>query len=347
MAPDANLFAQDARMSHTATTLSSWIRVLKRVLDQRGLDSAALFAAAGLDPAALDDPHARYPVERTTRLWRLAVEASGDEALGLAVASQVTHTTFHALGFSLIASRTLTEAFERTVRYFRIVTDVSEIEFRPADDRYVFSIRPAGAGDRLPAPEAIDAFISLFVRFCRSLAGRDFTPLEVRLVRAQPEKPDAFAAVLRCPLRFAAPANEIHLPRAAMDMPLETADADLARHNEAILERQLADQDSSVKNKVRALMTEQLPQGEPSAELLARRLNLSLRSLQRKLAAEGTSYEELLSDTRCALALGYIRDPHYSISEVAYLLGFSDTGSFTRAFRRWTGQTPSAWRAQR
>jgi AraC-like DNA-binding protein len=193
----------------------------------------------------------------------------------------------------------------------------------------------------------VDAFISLFVRFCRSLGGREFAPIRVSLSRPRPAKAETFEAVFRCPLEFGAPADEIHLPRAAMDTPLETANADLARHNEEILERQLAQQDNSIKNRARALLTGQLPQGEPSAELLAKSLNLSLRSLQRKLAAEGTSYEDLLSDTRCALALGYIRDPHYSISEVAYLLGFSDTSSFTRAFRRWTGQTPSAYRSGR
>ena len=96
--------------------------------------------------------------------------------------------------------------------------------------------------------------------------------------------------------------------------------------------------------KVRACLEAQLPNGEPSAERIAQSLHLSLRSLQRHLAEEGSSYEQLLSDTRQALALVHMRDPRCSISEIAYLLGFADTSSFSRAFKRWTGQAPSQYR---
>src|SRR3546814_6249068 len=102
-------------MSKT-TVLSSWGRAIRRALDAAGVDSARLFAEAGLDIAALADPDARYPLANTTRLWALAVEETGDPAFGLAVATQVSQTTFHALGYTLIASGTLREADRKSTR---------------------------------------------------------------------------------------------------------------------------------------------------------------------------------------------------------------------------------------
>lgn len=327
----------------SATALTSWSRALRRALDRAGCDSAALFAQAGLDFAALDDPNARYPLERTTRLWRLAVQATGDPCLGLAVASQVTQTTFHALGYSLSASTTLAEAFERIVRYFRLVTDAAELEFHLEDDRYRFVIRPLD--QPRPADEAIDAFASLFVRLCRSVLGREFAPLRVRLQRAAPQS-DCFDKVFRAPLEFGCEQNELWFAQEPFERRLEGANPELARHNDEIVLRHLARFDrDNLRARSRAALIERLPLGEPSAEKLAEALHLSLRSLQRKLAEEGTSYEEILTATRRELALSYLAERRYSISEITYLLGFSDTSSFTRAFKRWTGQSPSQYGA--
>jgi AraC-like DNA-binding protein len=325
----------------SATVLTSWSRALRRALDRAGCNSAALFAQVGLDMAALDDPNARYPLESTTRLWRLAVQATGDPCLGLAVASQVTQTTFHALGYSLSASSTLAEAFERIVRYFRLVTDAAELELRLDGERYRFVIRPVTAPR--PADEAIDAFASLFVRMCRSVLGREFSPLRVRLQRAAPAT-DCFDRVFRAPLEFGCAENELWFAREPFERRLEGANPELARHNDEIALRYLARFDhDNLGARSRAALIERLPLGEPSAERLAEALHLSLRSLQRRLAEEGTSYEKLLTATRRELALSYLAGRRHNISEIAYLLGFSDTSSFTRAFKRWTGQPPSQY----
>ncbi|MDM4770260.1 AraC family transcriptional regulator [Solimonas sp. SE-A11] len=325
------------------TVLSSWGRAIRRALDRAGVDSAALFAEAGLDIAALDDPNARYPLEQTTRLWGLSVQATGDEAFGLSVASQVNATTFHALGYALQASNTLREAFERMVRYFRLVTDAADLEFFPEGEDYCFRIRPAGAV--MPAPESIDAFISIFLRFCRSHLGSGFAPRRVTLRRLAPASAAGYERVLRCPLEFGAAENAIWFPRWPFDQRLEGANPELARHNDEIALRYLAHHDKeNLLARVRAVLTELLPIGVPAAEQVADSLHLSLRSLQRKLAEEGSSYEALLNETRRELAQSYLQDRRYSIGEITFLLGFSDTSSFTRAFRRWNGCSPSQFR---
>ncbi|HSW14322.1 MAG TPA: AraC family transcriptional regulator [Solimonas sp.] len=326
------------------TVLSSWGRAIRRALDRAGLDSAALFAEAGVDLAALDDPNARYPLEQTTRLWGLCVRASGDPAFGLLVASQVTPTTFHALGYALTASTTLREAFERMVRYFRIVTDAVDLELSEQGDDLRFLIRPL-PGPVQPAPESIDAFISLFIRFCRSQLGSNFSPRRISLRRAPPADTSGYARVLRCPLQFAAADNAIWFPRDAFDRRMADANPELARHNDEIVLRYLARHDrENLRARVRAALTTLLPTGVPTAEKVADALHLSLRSLQRKLAEEGSSYETLLNDTRRELALSYLQDRRYSVGEITFLLGFTDASSFTRAFRRWQGCSPTQFR---
>ena len=140
----------------TATTLTSWARAIRKALDAAGVDSAALFAEAGLDITALALPQARYPVARTNRLWQLAVDATGDPAFALTVARQSGMLSFHALGYSLSASATLREAFERLLRYFRVVSDGAELRFHCEGAQCIYEIAPTADG-HAPIPEAVDA----------------------------------------------------------------------------------------------------------------------------------------------------------------------------------------------
>lgn len=333
----------DDRLS--TSTLTSWARAIRKALDAAGVDSARLFDEAGLDLGALADPQARYPVERTNRLWRLAVEATGDPAFGLVVARQAGPLMFHALGYSLVASATLREAFERLLRYFRVVSNGAEISFEreAAHYRCEIVVRP---GDIEPAHESIDAFASVILRMCRGLYRRDYAPLRVSLRRPPPADIAPYERAFRTPdLQFGAATNALWFDAADFEQVLESANPELARHNDEVAARYLARFGrSSVRERLRAALIEQLPSGEPSQDRAAAALHLSARSLQRRLADEGTSYKALLDETRRELAVSYLREGRSSISEITYLLGFSDSSSFTHAFRRWTGVAPSRWR---
>lgn len=331
-------------MLTTATALTSWAKAIKRALEAAGHDGVAFFGQAGLDLRSLDDPDARYPIERTTRLWRLAVQATGDPCFGLKVAQYVAPTTFHALGYALVASPTLKHAFERIVRYYRIVSNAAKLELLARGDEYHFRIVTPPAGPQL-ADEALDAFVAVHVRLCRGLAGAAFAPLRVHLQRPAPADARCFESVLRAPIRFDADTTLLAFDRATFEKPLDGANAELARHNDQVVLKYLARFDrADVRTRVEAALVERLPHGEPSQAKVAAALHLSVRGLQRRLAEEGTTYQELLDATRRELAQSYLRDPAYSIGDVTYLLGFSDTSSFTRAFRRWTGRAPSQYR---
>ncbi|MBD9413287.1 AraC family transcriptional regulator [Pseudomonas sp. PDM16] len=326
------------------STLASWTRALRLQLDALGLDSAALCREAGLDPALTDDANARFPLDATTRLWHLAVAASGDPALGLSTSRHVAPTTFHALGMAVMASSSLREVFERIVRYHQVVSDALALSLHDAGDtcELHFGLAPDTPA---PAPEAIDAFAAIYVRTCRNRLGRDYAPQAVHLRRPAPENPQPWLQVFRAPVHFAANEDMLCFASADLDRPLGDGNPELAAHNEAVLQRRLeALQPDTVARRLRRSLEQCLPNGEPSAESLAHGLHLSLRSLQRHLSDEGSSYEQVLADTRRDLALNHLREADCSISEVAYLLGFSDSSSFSRAFKRWTGQSPSQYR---
>lgn len=333
-------------MHQTGTALCSWVRAIKLALEAGGCDSKALFTEAGLDAQMLDDANARYALRDTNALWSLAVRATGDACFGFRVAHHVTHTTFHALGYAVIASASLKEAFERVTRFGRIASDAAELELRKIGNEYHFAIKPTLSRPTL-ANEAIDAFVSLYVRMCRSRLGRDYSPLQIDFHRPQPLAEDLirFKRLLRAPLAFDMPETRLIFDQASFEQPLPGANAELARHNDLIALQYLARFDREhIRTSVEAVLITRLTQGEPSQDEVAHALSMSARTLQRKLAGEHLTYTALLDETRCSLALSYLRDSKRCVSEVTYLLGFSDVSSFTRAFRRWTGHPPSAWR---
>jgi AraC-like DNA-binding protein len=130
--------------------------------------------------------------------------------------------------------------------------------------------------------------------------------------------------------------------------PLPHANTILARVNEEALSRYLADLNhgDNVSARLKRLLQERLPSGDPSQDELAALLHMTTRSLQRRLAELGTTYRELINQTRHELSLEYLAQRQHSISDIAYLLGFAEVSAFTRAFKRWTGQSPTAWREQ-
>jgi AraC-like DNA-binding protein len=195
--------------------------------------------------------------------------------------------------------------------------------------------------------ELVDCQVAGLIRMCRSLLGYGYSPVRIELMRARPQDICTFERVLRTPCEFNAPGNRIVFDRQTMERPLEGGNPELARHSDAIALRYLARMErENVQARVRSVLVRRLPHGEPSLQEIAQSINVHERTLQRKLRESGTTYKELLDATRHELALAYLSSAVHSVSDVTYKLGFAASGSFTRAFRRWTGVAPSAWRAR-
>jgi len=329
--------------SAAPSVLGTWTLTVVRALDARGVDGGAVAARAGIDLAAFDDPDSRHPIAATTRLWRLAVETTDDPCFGLWASRFVTQTTFHALGFAVFASRTLREAFERFVRYGHLVSDAAEIELLDRGEHSCFRLVLREDAGR-PADEAIDAILSLIARTARMLAGKGVTPTAVRLERPEPKRSEPFTKVFRAPVGFQQRENVLEFAARDLDAHLPAGNAELARHNDEVAARYLARIERvRASSRLRSWFIDQLPAGEPSEEAAARALGMSLRNLQRRLQEEGTTYREALNEARRESARSHLDEGHFSVTEIAFLLGFADTSSFSRAFRRWTGLSPRAY----
>ncbi len=321
--------------------MGTWIQAIVRALDARGINGTEQALRAGISPRVLRNGEERAPQPAVTRLWALAVEATGDPCFGLEVPRFVNPVTFHALGYAILASPDLKAALRRAIRFQRLISDATAQSLVEVGDRYRFIIErlsPLG-----PPHEGIDAFMATGVRTLRVLSGSTrINPLALHLRRPEPKTSERFHKIFRCPISFDAAEDAVEYARGDIEAPLPYGNADLARQNDKIVAEYLArtGRVDTLADRVHGLLVEHLPDGGPSEEAVARRLCMSPRSLQLQLAQEGASYKILLNRARQNLACRYLQQARYSIKEIAFLLGFSDAATFTRAFRRWTGESP-------
>ena len=183
---------------------------------------------------------------------------------------------------------------------------------------------------------------------CRMNAGAALRPMTVSLRRKTPESTAPYDRYFGCPVRFGAEENAFLLSREDADSPLPSSNKQLATVFDKMLGEELAQLDKSdVVARCRAAVLEHLTSGEASAEDTAKQLHMSPRTLQRKLAEVRLTYQQLVDDTRKDLALRYIADVKRSVSDITFSLGFSQPSAFTRAFKRWTGLSPTDYRESR
>lgn len=324
-----------------SATLSLW-----RTLETDGYDVRSLFERAGLDPEALPRPGARYAFPAVKRLWALAMELTGDPCLGLKVGRQWHPSAAHALGYAWLASDSLLESFQRLVRYYRLVTtDREMVKLLAEPNGYRFLWDDSRSYYGISDVEYDEGFAAI-VTLCRLNAGDHLAPRLVRMRRGPPPCEGEFEAFFRAPVEYSAGENSLLFERHTIEAPLPSSNIQIARECDRIIDRYLAQLErDNVAAGTKAQLLLQLPSGSVTEESVAKALHLSVRTLQRRLAEEQLTFKQVLDDTRRELALQYVRDPTVSINEMTYLLGYSEPANFSRAFKRWTGQPPSAMRA--
>lgn len=334
-----------------ASALRAWLLLAKRAAERRGIDADALLQRAGLDLSTMTDPMARYPARLGLAFWQLVMQTAGDELMGLDVALESVPLHFNALGYALTASENLGQMYARLARYAHVVTDAGEVSFTLERGAGRLSIsgdqRLLATADPQTAWSIFDYAMLTVVRGSRMLFGREFRPLELRLQRPRPHDHLKYEKLLRCTPLYGYTDNSLLVDLATLERPLSFANLEIVKTSEDAMERYRSNwKERSLSDQLGTLLKELLPSGEPKQAAVAQRLGLSLRSFQRRLADEQTSYRDVLNQTRHQLALDHLKSQQYSVGEVAFLLGFSEVSAFTRAFKRWTGASPRAWRSQ-
>jgi len=318
--------------------------MIDKALRTYGVDPQPLLLRAGIDFGEASLPEARLPSARMYALHRLSIEVTGDPCFGLIMAEQMQPANLHGLGFAWLASDSLLDALERLVRFSQLINNVARLRLDRTEQTIELVVYDL---EKLPdfPDSVIDFAMAMFLRMCRITAGSGIHPVRVDLVHARPTCDAEFKRVFCPAINFNAADNRLCFDRVTLETHLPSGNPGLARINDQTVIDYLArfDQENT-SMQVRTRIIEQLPAGTPRQDNIATELNLSLRSLQRKLKDEGTGFKELLDSTRRELAMHYVRETHRSLGEISYLLGFSEPGNFTRAFKRWTGLTPQEFR---
>lgn len=314
--------------------------------------SAAAFAsitpedlcrAAGLDLSTFEDNDNQIPFEQLLKLHECAAQLTGDDDFGLHVGERTDAKTYGVLGYVTINSRSYGEALNRLLRFQQIRTNAVSfsIEILGTDAHIAYHYLMPGVSAENRRQES-EEMMSTMLQVARKITGVQWTPREVHFEHAPPEKTSEHERIFGAPVRFNKLLTKFIIDKSVLELPLVEADLTLG----FLLERQAEDllakstSDGAFVNRIRRLIREGLPVGEAQMETICRKSGNSRRTLQRKLKEEGTSYQELFEETQCDLSKFYLRKPEMAICEVSYLLGFSRSSTFHRAFRRWTGQTP-------
>jgi AraC-like DNA-binding protein len=329
-----------------ATVVAWGVRVLMGYLEKHGVDTAPIRRRAALEGVDLAHPEQRLPESVPREVWRLAAEETGDEAIGVHVAEALTPGAVDVLEYAFRASPTLGDGLGQVARYIRVMHDRGTVSLVPEGDgvRLTASVPPGHPVHR----QQIEFFFAIWLRLARDTCKPDLAPLDASFPHEPPARLDEHRRFFACPLRFGQPVMGLLMARGDLDRPMHGADPALA----ALLGRQLdkllvsLPEDASVSARARVLVKDDLPSGSVSVDRVARQLAMSVRTLARRLEAEGTSFRHLLDSVRRELAVAHLGDPQMDLAEIAFLLGFSESSAFHRSFKRWTGRTPLEFRRQ-
>ena len=326
--------------SGTVLTVSS--RAMVAACERLGLDTEALLRAAGISRQTLEDPDARLEAGKVSTLWTRAYELSGDPVLSLHAAEACPLGAYKVIDYMASNAATVGEAFRYASRYFWLVNTAIRLPIDESGDPVTFDVVDESGPAGVSRPYAEYCFAA-FVLHVRAATGVGFPVRRITFVHRAPPDVAEHERIFGCPVQFEAEHNRLYIDRSAWDARITGAQPGvlqlLTEHADLLLEKLPRGPD--LVERTRRVIGERLRGGDSSLESVARELATSPRSLQRHLRDLGYSYNALADEVRAATARLYLEQPDIAISEVAYLLGFADSSTFNRAFKRWTGDTPA------
>jgi len=322
-----------------------WNFTLK-ALTNLGLDIDDLLLAANIPQDFLTGKNAYLSSQRWLDLLDEAVRRSGDKDLGLRLHLQVDISDLGPFGFAILNSDTLRDALTTLCRYSSLGDRFLQLNM--TENAKQCELKAEYLGEPIHRTRT-DCGTSFLLNLIRSCIGDDWSPLEIQVTYQKPIDLSAHRALIGAPIRFGSPENKFIILKSDLDAPMPTADPRLFSILRAELERMLEQvpilegPDNALIAEVRAELVRVICHGTPKIEKMAARMNLSPRSFQRRLAEHELTFKGLVSSVRRQMAEYYLRSGDYSLSEISFMLGYSELTTFIRAFRQWTGQTPKRY----
>jgi AraC-like DNA-binding protein len=325
------------------------LRAIARALDAvRPGHSTKLLTALDVAATMLEDPDRRVPYALLLRAWEIAPELAEDPDFGLHAAELAPLGTFDVVDYVTSSCRTLGEGFAALARFQRLLHDAVQLVIEPGFE--VTRVRHAVIGYPSGIPRhGVEAAMGTWVVRARALVGGAIGPLEITFQHPRPARTAEHRRVLGCPVRFSATHAELVMQTSVMELPMRTADPALGtimcRQADAAIARLPAAH--ATASAVRQVLATGMETGDISLARVAGHMGLRPRTLQRALAAEGATLAGLLDELRRETASSYLATGGISLTEIAFLLGFSEVSAFHRAYRRWTGHAPGLDRGRR
>ncbi|HEX4823879.1 MAG TPA: AraC family transcriptional regulator [Candidatus Polarisedimenticolaceae bacterium] len=329
-------------MSSALSEPTYLVRVATLLLDDAarvGVNRERLVRRLVIDEATLRNPDARMPLSTLVAIVRAVLDEASDPAFGVRAGSARRARDAGLIGYAMLHSTTLRDALSRLARYGRIVGDQNRFELQ--DGTIVFESHPGLES----IPEIVELNLAWIVAVLREIAGRDIVPAAVRFPAKEPEHVQALHAHFRCPLEFDVRPAAIVMHGADLDTTVASADATLVGYLDKLADEAVrALGANTTTGRLRQVLWSRLSAGAPTLDAAAATMAMSPRTLQRRLADEGTTFADALGALRHDLAAGLLDDPKLAVYEVGFLLGYADQSAFHRAFRRWYGMSPRRFR---
>jgi len=322
------------------------VRALLHACGARGIARSDLLAGSALLDADLSDLRVRLPSVDFERIAQRALALTGDAALGLSLGAELPQHALQVVGYLVQSSPTLRHAYTAFARYASLLAVNPLWVLREEADTAVLSFRcvvPHPSTERL----AHDWAASLTYRSVAAFASRrEHRPTRVELAFPEPDEVASYAALFPCAVRFGLRDTTVHFPRALLDVPQLHGDPAMWAALRDTAERflQHVELGSGMAGRMRGELRKAGSLAGVTVTSLARSLGVSESTLRRTLASEGISPSELVDEARCERACAFLQEPQRAVKDVAFELGYADVTSFHRAFKRWTGVTPVAYR---
>ena len=327
----------------TATIFAPAMDLTWKIIESYGHDPLPLFQAQHINVSKISDPNARASKSALTKVWASAANLIDDPAFGLRSADFLHPSHLGALGYAWLASTSLRTALNRLLRYVHFIADNIEVELGEKDGLVRVTVRESDIVNRMVW--ASDSSLAILTTLCRMNYGAAMNPVRVEFTHGEPRDAGGYFALFKCPVNFNQSADCVSLRTDVVNKKLPSANPQLAQLSDQVMIQTLGRLSKErIVPRVKSIIIENLPSGNVSDEMVANELNMSTRALQRKLRKKETTFKQLLTETRQELADKYIRNNQLSLTEISFMLGFSEVSSFSRAFKRWTGESPSEYR---
>lgn len=318
---------------------------LPEAIAAAGRDPDPILRAAGLNQTLVADRHGFIPCVAFAHVLEEAARATGDDCFGLHFGERYHPKDIGILTYVMLNSPTMRVAFENVARYLQVHNEAATVSLvfgeRWAYLQHLLSEVPIAS-----RRQHEEYSLAVGVNAIRLMAGSDWAPVEVQFEHPAPARTSEHVRVFGAPVVFRRERNGFVIERAFCDRTIPAAD----RRLYPVLERELArlleesPPEDGVLTAVRRAIGEALRHGDPQLARVAQDVSLTVRTLQRRLRESRVDFKGLVDDTRHRLAIRYLRQRQHTLTEVAYLLGYSELSAFNRAFKRWTGSTPSTYR---